>query len=61
MTDEAADASNEEQVNICIRWVDADLQRHEEFISLKPIARYNVEEIVDEIKVKQTIQIKVLF
>ena len=61
MADESADVSNEEQVVICIRWVDADLQPHEKFIDLKPVARYNAEQIVDVIKVKQTIQIKVLF
>lgn len=70
MADESADVSNEDiymhtmyayEVVICIRWVDADLQTHEEFTGLKPVARCNAEQIVDVIKVEQTIQIKVLF
>ena len=39
----------------------ADLQPHKTFIGLKPVAHFNAEQIVDVIKVTQTIQIKVLF
>ena len=34
MVDETTDASNQEQVVFCIRWVSSDLEVHEEFISL---------------------------
>ena len=34
MIDETTDVSNKEQVVVCIRWVDEDLQAHEEFIGL---------------------------
>ena len=61
MADESVDVSNEEPVVICIRWVDADLQPHKKFIGLKPVAHCNAKQIVDVIKVTQTIQIKVLF
>ena len=52
MADESADVSNEEQVVICIRWVDENLQPHEEFIALEHVARCTAEQIVDVIKVK---------
>ena len=61
MANELGDVFNEEKVVICIRWVDADFQQHEQFIGLKPVTRCNAEKIVDVIKVKQSIQIKVLF
>ena len=61
MADTSADVSNEEQVAICILWVDVDLQLHGQFISLKSDAHYNAGKILDVIKVKQSIQIKVLF
>ena len=34
MADETADVSNTEQLVICIRWVDDDLNIHEDFIGL---------------------------
>ena len=34
LADECTDLSNKEQFTIYIRWVDEDLQGHEEFISL---------------------------
>ena len=37
MTDESADISNQEQLVVCIRWVDDDLTAHEEFIGLHPL------------------------
>ena len=38
--DECSDVANKEQFTICIRWVDQDLQDHEDFIGL-----YEVENI----------------
>ena len=38
MVDKTTDASNKEQVVLCLRWVDAELKTHEDFISLHEIA-----------------------
>ena len=46
MADGTADISNQEQVVVCIRWVGDDLISHEDFVSLKPVARCSAEEIV---------------
>ena len=40
MIDETTDSSNREQVVVCIRWVDDQLEPHEEFIAL-----YKVDDI----------------
>ena len=50
MADESADLSNEEQVVICIRWIDEELFAHEDFVSLKPVAKCTSEMIFDVIK-----------
>ena len=34
MADEVTDSSNQEQFLLCLRWVDEDLNPHEEFIGL---------------------------
>ena len=34
MCDECTDAANREQLVVCIRWVDCDLEVHEELTSL---------------------------
>ena len=49
MADETA-VSNQEQVVICIRWVDDDLRCHTDFISIKPIARCTADQIVELLK-----------
>ena len=38
MMDETTDASNSEQVVICLHWVDGKLDAHEEFIGLYEVA-----------------------
>ena len=38
MMDKTTDASNTEQVVICLRWVDGSLEAHEEFIGLYEVA-----------------------
>ena len=50
MADESADVSNKEQVVICIRWIDDNLIAHEDFISLKPVAKCTSEMIANVIK-----------
>ena len=37
MADEVTDASNREQVVVCIRWVDEEFEAHEEFIGLHKV------------------------
>jgi len=51
MADETADISNQEQLVLCIRWVDDDLTAHEEFIGLYPLARTQASNIVEVIQV----------
>ena len=50
MADETADISNQEQLVICIRWVDEELVVHEDFIGLRPVAETNASTITDAIK-----------
>ena len=52
MADETADVSNQEQVVICIRWIDENsLMAREEFIGLKPVERCTADMLVKVIKV----------
>ena len=51
MGDEAADISNKEQLVLCIRQVDDDLQVHEDFIGIHKIPNTTADEIVKVIKV----------
>ena len=37
MADETTDASNKEQVIICMRWVDNNFEAHEEFIGIHEV------------------------
>ena len=46
MADETTDASNKEQLVICIRWVDDDLIAHEDFIGMHSIERTTADVIV---------------
>ena len=50
MADETADVSNTEQLVLCIRWVDDDLQSREEFIGLHAIDTTDANTIVLVIK-----------
>ena len=38
MAGECADVTNEEQLVICLRWVDENLQVHEDFVGLHPLS-----------------------
>ena len=51
MADETTDVSNTEQLVIRIRWVDDDLNIHEDFIGLHPLAQADAGTIVKGIKV----------
>ena len=51
MGDETADISNKEQLALCIRWVDDDLQVHKDFMGIDKIPNTTVDEIVKFIKV----------
>ena len=47
IADETADVCNKEQVVVCIRWVDGEMQAHEEFIGITPVERTTAEDIVN--------------
>ena len=46
MADECADISNHEQLTVCFRWVDSQLEVHEQFIGLYEISDITAEIIV---------------
>ena len=45
MADETADKSNTEQLVICLRWVDDNLEAHEEFIGLHPLKGTSADDV----------------
>ena len=51
MGDKTADISNKEQLILCIRWVNDDLQAHEDFIGIHKLPNIAADEIVKVIKV----------
>ena len=51
MGDETADFSNKEQLILCIRLVNDDLQVHEDFIGIHKLPNTTAHEIVKVIKV----------
>ena len=51
MADETADVENIEQLVICIRWVDEQLNARKEFIGLHPIPDTTANTIVSVLKV----------
>ena len=51
MVDETGDVSNVEQLVICLRWVDNDLEIHEDFIGLFPMKTTDADAIVKVIMV----------
>lgn len=46
MGDESADITNQEQVVVCIRWIDELLEIHEDFIGMQSVVRCTAVEIV---------------
>ena len=50
MADEYTDIANKEQFTICIRWVDSDLQGHEDFIGLYEVDNISADCLVFHIK-----------
>ena len=52
MADETADVSNNEQLVICIRWVDEDLEVHEDFVGMHHRENTKAEKIFMILKVK---------
>ena len=51
MGDETGDISNKEQLVLCTKWIDDDLQVHEDFIGMHKIPSTTADEIVQVIKV----------
>ena len=50
MADECTDISNKEQFTICIRWVDEDLEDHEDFIGLYEVPTIDANTLVQAIR-----------
>ena len=50
MADETADVANKEQVVICFRWVDDDLNVHEDFVGMEPVGRATADKVIAVIK-----------
>ena len=50
MADEVTDSSNREQVVLCFRWIDKDLQAHEDFVGLHVVEKINSDTLVKVIK-----------
>ena len=46
MADEMADMSNREQVVLCLRWVSAEFDVHEEFIGMYMVEKCNAATVV---------------
>ena len=46
MADEVTDASNREQVVLCFRWVDGELEAHEDFVGLHKFDEINADTLV---------------
>ena len=51
MADESADVANKEQMVVCFRWVDEDLEPHEDFVAIQPIQHANDDTIVSVLRV----------
>ena len=55
MADESTDVSNEEKVVIGILWIDDNLIAHEDFVSLKPVAKCTskmIKETINQMRLK---------
>ena len=46
MADECANVTNQEQLVICLRWVDENLEVHEDFVGLHPLSDTKADAIV---------------
>ena len=50
MADEVTDASNNEQFVVCIRWIDQDLQAHEDFVGIHHVDTITANSLVERLK-----------
>ena len=50
MADETADISNTEQLAVCFRWIDKNMEAHEDFVGLHPLSRTTADSIVQVLK-----------
>ena len=57
MVDETSDISNTEQLVLCLRWVDDELNAHEEFIGLHSLEVTNTDTIVKVILLRMNISL----
>ena len=50
MADETADISNTEQLAVCFRWTDKNMEAHEDSVGLHPLSRTTADSIVQVLK-----------
>ena len=50
MADETADISNTEQLAVCFRWIDKNMEVHEDFVGLHPLSKTTADSIVQVLK-----------
>ena len=50
MADETSDSANAEQLVICLRWVDKNLETHEDFLGLYSLSDVRADTITNAIK-----------
>ena len=50
MCDEYTDVSNKQQLSICVRWVDENLNPHEDFLGFYEVPNIKSETVVSAIK-----------
>ena len=50
MADEVTDSSNKEQFVVCIRWIDEDLQAHEDFVGIHHVDTIEANTLVERLK-----------
>ena len=50
MADETAEISNTEQLAVCFRWFDKNMETHEDFVGLHPLSRTTADSIVQVLK-----------
>ena len=58
--DEYTDISNKEQLTICIRWVDKELEAHEDFLGFYNIPDIGAETIVTALKLRCVMETTVI-
>ena len=61
MADETADISNTEQLPVCFRWIDKNMEAHEHFVGLDPLSRTTTDSFVQvlmDVLLKMNLDVK---